>query len=268
MADRQPGSELRPQRDGDIQAVTRCGQIMRMLAAEGGVRAPDVASALGLQRSTAHRYLASMVSAGLIERGEDGAFEPGPIAVHLGAAAMRRSRVLDIATPYMAGLARDAHETVVLSLWGGAGAVVARVEEDDDRVAVVSVREGRQLPLESAQSQVFLAYLPDRHRVERLLAALPEPQRRGLVQHIETVRDVGIGTHSNVVQGIHAVAAPIFDARGVVCASVAVVGTADSLVAGPTSQIARALADTAQQVSAQLGHVDEAHPSLSADRSA
>lgn len=250
-------TELRSQRDGDIQAVTRCAEILRMLAADGTVRAPEVAGGLGLQRSTAHRYLASMANAGLIERAEDGAFEPGPIAVHLGAAAMRRARVLEVAAPYMAKLATDAHETVVLSLWGGAGAVVALVEEDHERIAVVSVREGKQLPLDAAQSQVFLAYLADQHRVDRLLATVPAPQRRDLELDLERVRDSGIGMHSTVVQGIHVIAAPVFDARGVVCASLAVVGTSDALVAGSDSQIARALRATAQQVSGQLGHADD-----------
>lgn len=268
MAERRSRAESGDQRDGDIQAVTRCAQILRMLATDETVRAVDVAAALGLQRSTAHRYLASMANAGLIERGEDGAFGPGPIAVHLGASAMRRARVLDAAGPYMAALATDSHETVVLSMWGGAGAVVALVEEDDDRVAVVSVREGRQLPLDAAQSQIFLANMPDRRRVEQLLASLPAPQRRDLERDIEQARAVGVGAHSNVVQGIHAVAAPVFDARGIIRASVAIVGTGDALIAGPQSQLWRALKTTAEQISAQLGHADSGQDVIEAVRTA
>lgn len=240
-------------RDGDIQAVTRCAQILRMLAADQTVRAADVAAELGLQRSTAHRYLASMANAGLIERGEDGAFEPGPIAVHLGAAAMRRSRVLEIAAPYMAALSAESHETVVLSLWGGRGAVVARVEMDTDRLAVVLVPEGRELPLNAAQSLVFLAYLPDRQLVERLLSSAP--MRQDIERSIEQVKADGMGAHSMVVQGIHAVAAPVFDARGVICTTVALIGTSDALVAGPESGLWKALKATAEQISAHLGHV-------------
>lgn len=244
-------SELR---DGDIQAVTRCAEILRMLATDQTVRAADVAAGLGLQRSTAHRYLASMANAGLIERGEDGAFEPGPIAVHLGAAAMRRARVLEIAAPYMAALSAESHETVVLSLWGGRGAVVTRVEMDTDRLAVVHVPEGRELPLNAAQSLVFLAYLPDRQLVDRLLSSLSMPVRHDIEQSIQQVKSDGMGAHSMVVQGIHAVAAPVFDARGVICTTVALIGTSDTLVAGPESGLWKALKATAEQISAHLGH--------------
>jgi DNA-binding IclR family transcriptional regulator len=242
-----------PSRDGDIQAVTRCAEILRMLATDHSVRAADVATQLGLQRSTAHRYLSSMANGGLIERGDAGTFEPGPIAVHLGAAAMRRERVLDVAAPFMSALTAESHETVVLSLWSGRGAVVARVEVDTDRLAVVSVPEGRQLPLNAAQSLVFLAYLPDRQLVERLLNTQTAPARQQIERGIEQVQADGIGAHSVLIQGIHAIAAPLFDARGIVCASIALIGTSDSL-ASSESHLRKALRATAEQISTYLGH--------------
>ncbi|MEV6594850.1 IclR family transcriptional regulator [Streptomyces acidicola] len=241
-------------RDGDIQAVSRCAQILRMVADQQSVRASDVAVALGLQRSTAHRYLASMAGAGLIERGEDGGFVPGPLAVHLGSLAMRRARVLDIAGPYMSALAAEAHETVVLSLWGGSGAVVTRVAEDPTRLVNISVREGGQLQPHAAQSQVFLAYLPEREQVRRLLSLQSPYIREELEQSIENVRRTGFGAYSTVVQGIHAVAAPIFDSRATICATLALVGTSDSLVAAPDSHLWQALGKVARKISAQLGH--------------
>ncbi|MEV6594844.1 IclR family transcriptional regulator [Streptomyces acidicola] len=256
---RRPGS-----RDGDIQAVARCAQLLRLVARNSSVRASDVEAGLGLQRSTAHRYLASMANSGLIERGENGAFGPGPLAVHLGAVAMRAARVIDVATPSMEDLAADAHETVVLSLWGGSGAVVTRVSEDASRLVNTSVREGSELPLHAAQSQVFLAHLPDREQVDRLVATQSEHIRHELKASMERVLRTGFGDQAMVVQGIRTVAAPVFDSRGVVCASVALVGTSDSLASGPDSHLWRALDTTAQRISARLGHV-RAAPSISPD---
>lgn len=241
-------------RDGDIQAVIRCGQVLQILANEESVRATDVATKLGLQRSTAHRYLASMANAGMIERGDDGTFGPGPLVVHLGAVAMRSARVLDVAAPYLSSLAAEAHETVVLSLWGGSGAVVTRVWVDSTRLVNVSVREGSELPLYAAQSQVFLGFLPDRETVKQLIDNQPAHLQRELSESIERVRATGFGEHSMVVQGIHAVSAPVYDSRGIICASIALVGTSDALLGGPESKLWRALGATGQQISGRLGY--------------
>jgi DNA-binding IclR family transcriptional regulator len=242
------------QRDGDIQAVARCAQILRMVARDQQVRPTDVASELGLQRSTAHRYLSSMAGADLIDRQENGTFTAGPLAVQLGAVAMRRSKVLEIAAPYMTELSGQAHETVVLSLWGGTGAVVTRVQEDTEELVHVVVREGSELPPFAAQSQVFLAHLPDRDVVERLLRGLPSPVRIEVEEGIELVRRTGFGEHAMVVQGVRAIAAPIFDSRAVISATLAIVGTSDAITAKPGSRIAEALASTADRISTQLGY--------------
>ncbi len=225
-----------------------------MVARDQAIRPSDVATGMGLQRSTAHRYLASMTASGLVERRDDGTFVAGPLAVQLGAVAMRRSKVLDLAAPYMADLCAHAHETVVLGLWGGKGAVVTRVQEDADKLVHVSVREGSELPLIAAQSQLFLAYLPDRDLVAKLIADLPPHVRRDVEERIEQVHRTGFGEQSIVVQGVRTVAAPIFDSRGVICATLAIVGTSDAISLGPKSRLAQALADTAERISVQLGH--------------
>ncbi|MGW1162662.1 IclR family transcriptional regulator [Streptomyces sp. NPDC002513] len=244
------------QRDGDIQAVTRCAEILRMVARDQEIRPTDVAKRLGLQRSTAHRYLASMAGAGLIERHDGGTFGPGPLAVHLGASAMRESRVLDIAAPYMADLSAQAHETVVLSLWSGAGAVVARVQEDAGKLVQVVVREGSELPPFAAQSQLFLAHHPDQDHITQLIASLPPHVRNEVEQSVERARRTGLGEHSMVVQGVRAIAAPVFDGRGVIRATVALVGTSDAIAVEPDSRLAMALRDTASRISARLGHTE------------
>lgn len=240
-------------RDRDIQAVTRCALILRLLGNNLTIRAADVEAELNLQRSTAHRYLASMASADLIERGPDGAFRPGPIANHLGATAMRQALVVEVAESVMVDLATESHETVVLSLWGGSGAVVTRVQEDPTRLINTSVRQGSILPLHAAQSIVFMAHLLGSGQTEQLLSSQPAITRAELTQSIQRARETGFGYQSMVIQGIHAVACPIFDSRNNISAAIAMVGTSQSLAAGPVSGIWQALKRTAEQISHQLG---------------
>ena len=215
-------------RDGaQIQVVSRVAQILRLLA-EGRrrVRVAEVAAELGLQRSTAHRYLASLAAVGLLARDEDtGVYSAGSLMVQFAAATLGGSRVLELAGPYMKRLVDEAHETVVLSLWGGHGPVVARVEEDSTRLVHIAVRVGSALPDDSAQAQVF----------------------RGEVGRF------GVAVNSRVIEGVRAVAAPVYDERGQVVATLAFVGTTATIPEEHGSAHARALREVALELSARLG---------------
>src|SRR6187399_2457015 len=137
----------------DIQSVSRVGQILGLfgpLTTE--LSAAEVAERIGLNRTTAYRYCASLVSAGILERGpQRGTFILGGLMLQLGILSLARNRVLDIAPPYLTRLATAAGTTAVLSLWGARGPVVALVQEDTANTVVVTVRPGTQLDLNSAQ---------------------------------------------------------------------------------------------------------------------
>lgn len=236
---------------GDIQAVYRCAHILELLTEQDVVRTTDVAAALELERSTAHRYMTSMTNVGLVER-HDGGFRLGPLGRHLGAVSLRRTRVLEEAAPYMAALAEDVRETVVMSLWSGRGAVVAKVQEDPRRQVQVIVREGTQLPLYAAQSQIFLERLPDRVLSEQLLGQLTRPAREEMEASMARFREHGVAENSVVTEGIRTIAVAVLDDRGDVAATLAVVGTAEAVPHDPGSGMASALKRTAEQISARL----------------
>lgn len=242
---------------GAIQAVTRCAAILAAISDRESIRASDVAVHLGLDRSTAHRYLTSMEQAGLLERlSTDGSYVPGPLVMQVGALALQRSRLVECASPYLSELSAGVHETAVLSVWGGTSPVVTRVFEDADRLVHVSVREGSRLPLRAAQAIVFLAHLADRELVDRLIYDLPEITRREVTAEIGRSRTTGIAENTVITQGIRAVAAPVFGSLGEIRATVALVGTSDSIPAGSDSKLARALANAAGEISQRLGYLE------------
>lgn len=236
---------------GDIQAVHRCARILDLLTEQDMIRPADVAATLDLERSTAHRYLTSMVNARLVER-HDGGFRLGPLSRHLGAVSLRRTRVIEEAAPYMAALAEEVGETIVMSLWSGRGAVVAKVQEDPRRQVQVIVREGTQLPLYAAQSQIFFACLPDRVLVDQLLGQLTRPARDTMDASIARFREHGVAENSLVTEGIRTIAVPITADQGDVVATLAIVGTAEAVPSDPQSGLATALKRAAEQISARL----------------
>lgn len=238
---------------GDIQAVSRVCRILELFADRGTVSTVDIVEEVGLQRSTASRYLSSLMREGFLERLADGSYAAGPALQALGIAMVDSSPVSD-AGPYMQRLAAELSETVVLSMWGGDGPVISRVEEDSSRLVHVSVRRGSALPYDSAQAQVFLAYLSDRQDIRRLIERLPELTQRDLATQIEHVRRHGYAINSRVVQGVRAVAAPTFGRDGRIEATLAVVGTVNSISQSADSPVIQALLETAKRISSHRGH--------------
>jgi DNA-binding IclR family transcriptional regulator len=242
---------------GDIQVISRSAQLLRLFSAtRRSLRVADVSTELGLQRTTVHRYLTSLANAGFLDRDSDGSFRLGPLLVQLGTVALRGLRVLEAAGPHAQQLADEANETAVLAVWGGQGAVVARVHDPNDRIVNISVRVGAALPLEAAQSQVFLAFLRDPHLVQRLVAQLPAAQREHLRSEIEQVRHRGYVVNSQVVQGIRAIAAPVFDAHGEIAATIAILGTVNGIPEAGRSGLLLALLGTAERISRTLGYTN------------
>ena len=104
-----------------IQVIGRCEDIFRLFTPTRlTIRLSDLEQELGMQRSTAHRYLTSLGATGFLERVEEG-YAPGPLMTSVGTLALDSQRILDIADPYMRRLTSEIHETCVLSLWGGVG---------------------------------------------------------------------------------------------------------------------------------------------------
>jgi Transcriptional regulator len=238
----------------DIQAVARASQILALFRPDRPhLTVAEAAAELGLNRTTTHRYFASLVSAGMLERARDGAaFAPGGLLLQLGTFALGRRVVVDLAPAHLAALSRTTHLSSALSLWGSTGPVVTRVEEDSSNPVVVSVRIGHQLSVDSAQSQVFLAFMPDQLQAERLLATTSGAQRRRLAENIDRTRATGLASTHITDSDITAVGAPVFDESGI-CASMALIGTARTLPVAEPGVAWRDLAAAAHGLSKELG---------------
>ncbi|MDQ0772114.1 DNA-binding IclR family transcriptional regulator [Streptomyces aurantiacus] len=236
----------------DIQAVSRVSQILALFEpATPEVTAGQVAERLGLNRTTAYRYCTSLVAAGLLERSPSGGYIPGGLLLQLGAFAVSHRRVMNLAPRHMQALSRATRSSAVLSLWGFTGPVVSRVEENIAAVVVVSVRVGSHLPLDAAQSKVFLAYHVDQLSMQRLTATLAGPARDELRADVERVRTVG---HCSAMStpGVVVVAAPVFDEYGI-CATVAVIGPDNTLSMSDDAPELRVVVDTARELTHELG---------------
>jgi len=237
--------------NGDIQVIARCAQILRHLEPGANVRLGSLAAELGVGRSTLHRYLTSMANVDLLERVGEGEYALGPLLAQLGTMALNSLYVVEAAGPSMRRLCDQVQETVVLSIWGGLGPVVTRVETPDKLIQVL-VRVGSQLPIDAAQTRLFLAFLDDKRATERLMALVPD-RRPELEASVEAALRDGVLIISGYVDGLRTAAVPVLGANGI-SASLAVIGTEAAISEDPSSGLAQVMRKTADGLSRQLGY--------------
>lgn len=215
--------------NSDIRAVARVGQICALFGPQAlELTAADVAERTELNRTTAYRYCASMVAAGILERGSRrGTFSLGGLMLELGIQALGRQRVVEIAGPYLRKLSAAVRCTAVLSIRGAHGPVVALVEEDTSRGVVVTVYPGTRLETGAAQSHLFLAYADD-DAMEQAASDMSPADRARLETAVKKARKDGYSVvlNSGGNGGPFVVAAPVFDEKGL-CATVATLGVGD-----------------------------------------
>jgi DNA-binding IclR family transcriptional regulator len=201
----------------------------------------ELTSKLGTSRATTHRYAMALRRVGLLRYDRPRAvYTLGPRIVELATSALAGLRIIKVAGPYMERLVDEVNETVVLSIWDGEAPVVVRVDDNTDRLVRINVRTGSRLPAEtSAQGKIFAAYGGGNGAGGEEGAA---------------IRRAGLASNAMVVEGICAIAVPVFQGEELV-AAMAIVGTTASVQTDPGAAMCRHLRDTAAALSTELGFV-------------
>lgn len=233
---------------GDIQVVSRVVQLLRLLAANGTIDLVSAAEELGVGKSTAHRYLASMENHSLLQRRDRNRYEFGVLLAELGTMALSRLGVTDLAGPVMEEISVRMRQTVVLSVWNGQAPVVARVHEDSSRTAHVSIKVGSRLGPNTAQAVVFWAFRGE--SLYRFGAGAADATEQELAE----VRRTGISFRASRTEGVSAVATAVRDPAGRVVATLAIVGIAQFVPEGSDSPMARALLAGAETISRRMSN--------------
>lgn len=215
------------------QSVERAARLLALFSVEEPeLTLADVTARLGTSKATAHRYATALRRAGLL-RATPAGYTLGPRVVELAATALAGLRIVKVAGPHLERLVATVNETAVLSIWDGDAPVVVRVDDNTDRLVRINVRTGSRLPLDSAQGKVFRAF-----------AAADD--------ELADVRSTGLAFNERIVEGIAALAAPVFQGGDVV-AAMALVGTTAAIRPDPRAEPALALRAAASELSSELG---------------
>ena len=257
-----------------IQSIEVGGQVLLALVHHGRPMAlKDLAREAGMVPAKAHPYLVSFARIGLIEQDRlTGFYFLGPLALQLGLISLQQANPVQLATPAIAELAQRIGHTVAIAVWGTRGATIVRLEESPAAVHV-NMRHGTVFSLaNTASGRLFAAHLDaplvkarlDEERAHQktsgapLLAGMPAtpavPSWKEFEKQLVEVRAQGLSRSvGEVLPGVNAMAAPVFDHTGAIALSLTAIGPAavfDTRWDGP---IAQALRDSAAQVSQGLG---------------
>lgn len=191
----------------------------------------EVAAALDLPTSTAHRLLTSLRGRGYVVRARSGSYRLGPAAVALG----RRASNGALTPSLRLALERVASETGETALVGirdpaGGGLLILDQLESSHRLRL-ALEIGYVQPLHAgAASKAMLAHL-EPHEIERALSEPLRPvgpatitDRDMLLRDLEGVRRVGHArSREEVIEGGWGVASPVLDGDGQARAVVGIV---------------------------------------------
>ena len=249
-----------------VQSAETGMAVLKGLAAIGGNASLTALSAhVGENPAKVHRYLVSLMQEGLVEQDTTSQrYVLGSELIQIGLAAMRQAEPIGRAEPALIRLRERFEITCFVAVMGNKGPTVMRIEEPGLPVTV-NVRAGSVMSLLwSATGRVFLGLL-DEARIrlmaeEELVSATPQMRLRlPPDKPIETVQKEIRVLHCAVVRdtylpGISAVAAPVYDLTGRVCAVITALGASGGFDPSIDGAIGIAVQREADATSRLLGY--------------
>ncbi|WP_433291366.1 IclR family transcriptional regulator [Actinoplanes sp. CA-030573] len=253
------------------QSLERGLRILTEFAAHGPVLGiADIARAVDLNRSTTHRYVATLTSLGFLQQDpETKKYSLGPRAADLGFAAISSMEITGVAAGHLQALADETGCAASMAVLDGADIVY--VERRRSRRAAglavdLNLHVGSRLPAYcTSMGKVLLAYRDPvalRPLLDRMDLARRGPRtitvREQLVAALAKVRQAGIAVNDEeLAPGLRSIAAPIRDRSAHVVAAINVavhLTTWTASVESVVSRLGGPLLRTAAEISHQLGY--------------
>ena len=249
-----------PEAKGSIQVIECMMSLLDVLASTNDAATLKMLSqATGLHPSTAHRILAVMSNARLVERHENSTYALGIRLLELGNIVKSRISIGAVARPFMQDLHNRIGEAINLGIRDQDEIVyVERTSSGRSLVRVVYLVGGRApLHLTSLGKLFLAADSANEIRAYAKRTGLPGKTERSLTRldalenDLEKVRKTGIAYDMEEAEiGLRCVATPIFDDEGHIAAGLSISAPTDRHKADWELQ----LKQTAGEISRALGY--------------
>ena len=241
-----------------LRSVRIALDVLECFATDEELGVTDIATKIGVAKSTAHRMLSVLVERGYAEQVEGSTkYRLGIHIYELGQLAQERHHLRWWALPLMRTVQEATGLIVNLSVPDGADVVfVERLEQPD--LAHLVEHLGRRLPAHTTSSgKVIAAYNPSFDAARRLTGFPPRVSRtvRSAAdwdRELDFVRKHGFArSSSESVDELSTVAVPILNLSGTAIAAMSVMGTTDQ-VSSEVLRLAQILRSQAGRLQRQL----------------
>lgn len=227
--------------------------------------AAEVADHLGVARSTAYRYLQTLVQSGFLTDDGRAGFRLGLKVLQLSRLARKSYGLTDIAVPALRELAERFHQTVLLTRLMGQSVVCLEREESQEQYVRLSYQRGTILNVNAgASAQVLLAWLPPKELTALLArtplqrfteASITDPAK--LEHRLAAIRADGYAISDGEVDlDAVGIAAPIFQSSGAVLAAVSIVAIRSRVEDAVVDSMLQAVIRTAADLTAQAKQLE------------
>lgn len=246
-----------PQRG--VDSVEVAGVLLQALLRLGGVaRVRDLEQATGKAAAKVHRYLVSLVRAGLVRRHAGNRYAFGLLAHQIGLHVQHDTPRVDIVLDHLVTFVERVGQACDLAIWLDQGCTLVRwVQPPGENL--LALRPGLRLRLTgSTTGRVFAAFLPA-VEVDALVAAeLAQPDAvlsvQAWLEEQAEIRRAGCAWgHSLRNVGINTLSVPVFDAQGRPVHVITMIGQDPAFLPSPSTPAAQALLAFARDLSTMLG---------------
>lgn len=247
--------------------VERTFHLLELLSvSEDGLTLSDLARALHTSKGSIHGLLKTLEGNGVVEQGDERRFILGPRIYELAQMYIQRAGLRHFALPAMRRLAVSIGETVCLGKIEQKGVRIIECIVDEEKPVVLHIAapRGRRVPLLAAATGVCImtawsveqrATFLQTHPLPRFTEhSLTDPQ--AFLLRVEEASRSGVGfDREEYLDGVNAVAAPIYGVGGVMVALLWIVGFASRWGNEALNRAAQELHIEATTISRALGAV-------------
>ncbi len=254
-----------------VQALDRAFAVLDLLGeSDVPLGLAQVASALQLHKSTAHRFLMVLERHHMVERTGNGKFRLGLRLFEYGNRAIEQYDLRERAQPHLRRLVNETNETAHLCILEQAHIIYLDKLEPMRSVRMIT-RVGASNPVHcTSVGKAILAFLPEERVAEIIRKTRFERFTPRTITSAEAFRAEIEKTHrrgyavddEELEEGLRCIAVPILDAQKHPVAAVSVSGPSFRVTAKKLPEIAHHLLQCVRGISMDMGFVSKQRPAL------
>jgi DNA-binding IclR family transcriptional regulator len=217
----------------------------------------ELSKLCNMPKSQLYRYLISLCKVGALQKGVDLRYSLGREILTMGIFAVQKTDITVKAFPYIKKLNEQLNETVSLAIWVEEEGPLVVEWVESNKPFNINVRTGSLVDLTTSATGCLFATFLSEEKTRNLIQK--ELEQRSIDQlkfesRIAFAKKESYVYTTEYLKGITAIAAPVFDYKKELVATIFVVGLTGVLDYSKDSAEVKELLKTARQLSESLGY--------------